>query len=355
MAQLDVPALVAQDGVVVAGDPVDPAAVRAWLADDPRMIVVLSQPQPDVEVLDPDRVVFVADPGRDAIVRVLRAQQLRLAAMQANRDRMELDLRHAQKMDAVGQLASGIAHEINTPIQFIGDSVYFLEGAFEDLSAALRVAREQPQDRGALEEKLDEIDLAYIEDEVPRAFHRTRGGCERVSTIVRAMRNFARADQLERAPADLETALRSTVVVATNRIKMHADVELDLQPLPAVVCRIGDLNQVFLNLLVNAADAIQDADRGRGAIRVASRDLGEGWVEVRITDTGIGMPPAVQERIFEPFFTTKEVGRGTGQGLAISHAIVVERHRGELLVESEVGLGTTFVIRLPVGREGNDA
>ncbi|MEN0062859.1 MAG: HAMP domain-containing sensor histidine kinase [Myxococcota bacterium] len=262
----------------------------------------------------------------------------------------EISLRHSQKMEAVGQLASGIAHEINTPIQFVGDSVFFLQSAFDDLIAVVKAARVELGRNPTVDQLCDDIDLEYLLEEVPRAFERTRGGCDRVSTIVQAMRHFASPDSETPQPADLATALETTLVVAANTIKRSADVETQLPAMPPVVCHVGDLNQVFLNLLVNAAHAIDDADRGRGRITVTGR-VDEPWVEIRITDTGCGIPEAVASRIFEPFFTTKEVGRGTGQGLALCHAVVVERHRGTLTFETG-DQGTTFVVRLPIRGPG---
>ncbi len=258
----------------------------------------------------------------------------------------ELSLRHSQKMEAVGQLASGVAHEINTPIQFVGDSVYFLEGAFDDLVNVVRVAREALGPHDQVDAMCEELDLDFLLEEVPRAFERTRGGLSRVSTIVQAMRQFASPDDGTPEAADLVPALQSTLVVAGNTLERHAEVHTDLQPLPLVVCWIGDVNQVFLNLLVNAAHAIEDAKRGRGRIDVATRVVGE-WAEIRIADTGCGIPDAIASRVFEPFFTTKDVGRGTGQGLAISHAVIVERHRGTLSFET-TERGTTFTVRLPI-------
>ncbi|MEM6928644.1 MAG: ATP-binding protein [Myxococcota bacterium] len=263
----------------------------------------------------------------------------------------EIAIRHSQKMEAVGQLASGVAHEINTPIQFVGDSVYFLEGAFDDLVGVLKTALEAAGPNDELRAMCEEIDLDFLLEEIPRAFERTRGGCSRVSTIVKAMRHFASPDSESPQPADLVTALESTLVVAGSAIKHHADVHTHLEPLPPVVCIVGDVNQVFLNLLVNAAHAIDDAGRGRGRIDVTAKVVGE-WVEVTIADSGCGIPDKVASRVFDPFFTTKEVGRGTGQGLAISHAVIVERHHGTLTFETSTE-GTTFTVRLPV--RGPDA
>jgi len=254
---------------------------------------------------------------------------------------------HAQKMQAVGQLASGVAHEINTPVQFVGDSVYFLRGGFEDLCALLALSRTRDAGDPEVAALAAEVDLDFLLDEIPRALDRARGGLQRVTTIVSALRHFAKADAVQAAPADLVEAIQSTIVVANGELKYVAEVQTDFDPLPLVHCRVGDLNQVFLNLLVNAAHAIRDAGRERGLIRVTARHA-DSQVEVRVADDGAGIPACVADRVFEPFFTTKEVGEGTGQGLSISHAIVVDQHGGSLHFESIEGEGTTFVVRLPV-------
>jgi two-component system, NtrC family, sensor kinase len=182
-------------------------------------------------------------------------------------------------------------------------------------------------------------------------FERIYTGVERVSALVRAMKDFAHSSQVEKAPADINEAIRTTLTVASNEYKYIAEVALELGELPDVVCNISDLNQVFLNLIVNAAHAIEDARGGSGesgTIRISTAHEGD-TVVVEIDDDGAGIAPEIRDRIFEPFFTTKEVGRGSGQGLAISYGIVVDRHGGSLSCTSEPGVGTTFVVRLPIG------
>ena len=272
--------------------------------------------------------------------------------------RLEMELRHAQKLESVGILAAGVAHEINTPIQFVGDNAEFLRTGFMDLLALCDRYRTllasfegamSTDTREALAAAESAADFAYLREHAPAAFAATLDGVERVANIVKAMKTFARQDGPGKAPADINQAVRSTLTVARNELKYVADVETDLAPLPSLLCNVGDLNQVFLNLLLNAADAVRDSagDRGtRGIIRV--RTLCQGTdIVVAVSDTGPGIPDAIRGRIFEPFFTTKEVGRGSGQGLAISRA-VVERHGGALTFDTELGVGTTFFIRLPL-------
>jgi PAS domain S-box-containing protein len=274
---------------------------------------------------------------------------------------LEFDLNRARKLEAVGQLAAGIAHEINTPAQFVGDSLQFLSSALADTLALTTTYREAiakvaadpsyvhlAQEMQAAEETAD---LAYVEQNAPAASDRAREGITRIAAIVGAMKEFAHPDQREKAPADLNRALGTTLVIARNEYKYVADVETDLGDIPAVLCHVSDMNQVFLNLLVNAAHAISDVVKGsgaRGKIRVRTRQV-DNHVCIEISDTGCGIPETIGERIYDPFFTTKEVGRGTGQGLAIARSIVVDKHGGSLSHDSEVGKGTTFKILLPVG------
>jgi signal transduction histidine kinase len=281
----------------------------------------------------------------------------------SDRKQMEVELRHAQKLEAVGGLAAGIAHEINTPIQFVGDNTRFLQDSFRDGTEMLQKYEELCEEarRGSVRPELfDEvqevrkrIDWDYLRLEIPKALDQMLDGIGRVAKIVRAMKEFSHVDRSpEKTAADLNKALESTLVVARSELKYVADVEEDYGQLPPVVCHLGDLNQVFLNLLINAAHAIGDVMKKtgkKGRIAVRTRQDGD-CVEVLISDTGSGIPPALREKIFDPFFTTKEVGKGTGQGLTLARTIVVEKHGGTLTFETEVGKGTTFHVRLPVNR-----
>jgi PAS domain S-box-containing protein len=285
----------------------------------------------------------------------------------SERKRLEVELHHAQKLEAVGRLAAGIAHEINTPIQFVGDNTRFLGESFASLMAL--VERYQGLHRAALAGSVEpallrEIaeaeaaaDVPYLADDVPKAVSQTLDGVNRVATIVRAMKEFAHPGAAqEKTAADLNQALLSTLTVARNELKYVADVETELGDLPPVPCHLGDVNQVFLNLLVNAAHAIAEVVGGsgtKGCIRVRTVREADAAL-VTISDTGCGIPDAIRTKIFDPFFTTKEVGRGTGQGLAIARSVIVDKHGGSLRFESEVGKGTTFLIRLPLASPTSD-
>ncbi len=276
---------------------------------------------------------------------------------------LEEQLRQAQKLEAIGQLAAGIAHEINTPTQYIGDNSRFLKESWPAVSEILGLclrAREESQSGPVTTNTMAELlqsaergDLSYTLSEIPRAIDGTLEGVARVSKIVRAMKEFSHPGSEGKSAVNLNHAIETTVAVARNEWKYVADVETCFdESLPLVPCLAGEFNQVILNLLINAAHAVGDAvgrDSGRkGTITVTTRCVGD-WVEVQIRDTGIGIPENIRARIFEPFFTTKEVGKGTGQGLALAHAFIVKKHKGQIWFESEVGKGTTFFLRLPLG------
>lgn len=302
----------------------------------------------------------------DAERRKQELQQQLLEEMR-EREKMAIQLRLSQKLEAVGRLAAGVAHEINTPIQYIGDSVHFVQGAFADMQTVLGAYREgvqmllrgdSPQEITLrLSEAERAADLEFVCSEAPKAFERTMEGVERVAKIVRAMKELSHPDTQEQSPADINRALETTLVVARNEYKYVADIETSFASLPAVTCSIGELGQVFLNLVVNAAHAIAErhSDARAGRITVSTRVV-QDEVEIVIADNGCGITEENLERIFDPFFTTKEVGKGTGQGLAITRAIVVEKHCGKVNVESTVGAGTQFILRLPIGgRAGANA
>jgi two-component system, NtrC family, sensor kinase len=283
----------------------------------------------------------------------------------ADRRRLESQLVQSQKMQSVGQLAAGIAHEINTPTQYVGDNTHFLEDAFRDLVPLLANCNKlcKATGDGSLPEHLvaDVVaaarvaDIEYLIDEIPKAIAQSLEGVERVTKIVRSMKDFSHPGGETKQAVDLNRALESTLTVCRNEWKYVADAATAFDPdLPLVTCLPGECNQVFLNLIINAAHAIADKPAGKstekGEITVVTRRDGN-WAEVRIGDNGTGIPEEFQGRIFDPFFTTKEVGRGTGQGLAIAHSVITEKHGGTIRFETEIGRGTTFVVRLPISGE----
>jgi signal transduction histidine kinase len=261
----------------------------------------------------------------------------------------------------VGTLAAGIAHEINTPMQFVSDNLRFVQQSVGPLTDALALLPEitAAAQVGSVPLELAErlraatagVDVEFLAAEMPSALAEMQEGVLRVTTIVRAMKDFSHPGNQGRQSADLNKAIATTIAVARNEYKYVADVETDFGDVPPLECYVADLNQVFLNLLVNASHAIRDAigegTGKRGTIRVSTRRDGD-WIEIRVADSGTGIPEGVRKKIFDQFFTTKPVGRGTGLGLTIARAVVVEKHGGTIDFETEIGRGTTFVVRLPV-------
>jgi PAS domain S-box-containing protein len=275
---------------------------------------------------------------------------------------LESQLAQAQKLEAIGSLAAGIAHEINTPTQYVGDNTRFFKDAFSDLNRLLEKYEELLQEvkaGGPTDEVVqeiaaitEEIDLAYIKEEVPKAIEQTLEGVGRVTKIVQAMKEFSHPGTKEKTFIDINKAIENTITVARNEWKYVAEMVTDLDPsLPLVKCLPDEFNQVILNMIINAAhaigDVVGDGSEKKGIIKVITRKDGD-FAEIRISDTGTGIPENIRSRIFDPFFTTKKVGRGTGQGLTISHSVIVEKHGGTISFDSDVGRGTTFIIRLPI-------
>jgi PAS domain S-box-containing protein len=276
------------------------------------------------------------------------------------RERLEHQLNLARRLEAIGQLSAGVAHEINTPLQYVGDSVHFLGQAFQRITGfiervdQLAKAEQAPtwsDVLAALQAGRKEARLAFVMDEIPRAVLASKEGVEHVSRIVQALKAFSHRGSDEKCASDINAAIQNTLVMAHNEYKVVATAQIDLGDLPPVRCIISQLNQVFLNLIVNAAHAIADLGRSSpGCIKVTSRAI-DSVVQVDISDDGGGIPEHIRHKIFEQFFTTKEVGRGTGQGLALARQIIVDGHGGTLTFTSEVGKGTTFTLRLPIDGE----
>jgi PAS domain S-box-containing protein len=241
---------------------------------------------------------------------------------------LETELRQAQKLESVGRMAAGIAHEINTPIQYISDSVDFVRDALSDIP----------------------LEDDYLRENIPTALARAADGAARIARIVSSMKAFAH-DRKEMTAVNVNQTIENTLALASNEYRYVADVVTDLGAIAPVWCHTGDLQQVLLNIIVNAAEAITESasDLGlarRGRITITTRNE-RGHVMISIADTGCGMADHVRAQVFEPFFTTKAVGKGVGQGLAVARSLIVERYRGSLVFESELGHGTVFTIRIP--------
>ena len=289
-------------------------------------------------------------------------QKARLAKALDELRLTQAKLLHAQKLQAIGQLAAGIAHEVNTPAQYVTDNVSFLQRAFDKLwqlieaqNNALSAARSgdaTPQAFELVDQARTAAKLDYLARQVPRAIEQSLAGLGQVSSIVKAMKEFSHPSGAEKQPFDIHDIIESTSIVAKSEWKYVAELELDFDwNLPPVLLLRNEFSQVLLNLIVNAAHAIAAAlpadSCDKGKIVISTKARAE-HVEVRVSDTGGGIPAAVRSRVFEPFFTTKEVGKGTGQGLAIAYSVVVDKHGGSISFETEEGRGTTFIIALPM-------
>ncbi len=285
-----------------------------------------------------------------------------LAVDVTDKKNLESQLAQAQKLESLGQLAAGVAHEINTPIQYIGDNTRFLGVAFKRLDTVLDKSQqlvESFKEGGTLDQLIGEVEksiaaskMAYMRQEIPFAIEESLGGVEQVASIVQSMKLFSHPGTKEMDLNDINQALESTLNVARNEWKYVADVVTEFDPnLPQVPSLQSELNQVFLNLIVNAAHAIEptiaEKPNQKGTITI-STSMVDDFVEVRIQDDGTGIPEDIQAKVFDLFFTTKDVGKGTGQGLAVAFNVVTEKHGGFITLESEVGKGTTFIIKLPL-------
>lgn len=285
-----------------------------------------------------------------------------------DRKKFENQLQQSQKMEAIGQLASGIAHEINTPTQFVGDNTRFFQDAYEDLIQVIREYEDLIEKAklntlteeviAAAETRIRDLDLAYLEEEIPVALQHTLKGVDRITKIVQAMKIFSHPGMITREPTDINSEIEKTITITRNEWKYVAQMETDLDAtLPDVPCFRAELNQVILNMIVNAAHAIVEANGNgsgeSGIIRISTYQE-DSWAKIRINDNGAGIPEDIRHKIYDLFFTTKGPGKGSGQGLAISHTVIVEKHKGTLDLESQVGQGTTFIIGLPLGAEPNE-
>ncbi len=294
--------------------------------------------------------------------REIEAQKAELSQALSQLRGTQAKLLQAQKLEAIGQLAAGIAHEVNTPTQYVSDNTSFAKRAVTGLVSALQAsvavveaAKDGPVDPAlivAADTAIAKAKLGFVLKQLPLALEQALEGLGRITSIVQAMKEFSHPSGSEKSPVNLREAIETTIAVARNEWKYVAEVELDLAAdLPLVPALRNEFNQVILNLIVNAAHAIGDVTaggaHGKGKITISGARHGD-RVELRISDTGSGIPEAARARVFEPFFTTKAVGKGTGQGLAIAYSVVVDKHQGAIAFETEEGKGTTFIIGLPL-------
>ncbi|MCG8695636.1 MAG: ATP-binding protein [Minwuiales bacterium] len=281
---------------------------------------------------------------------------------EAERARLEQELRQSQKLESLGTLASGIAHEINTPVQYVSDNAHYLKGAFDDLFAVLdaygRLAEACVQAGGfdqqvaAVRDSEQDADIEFLKGDIPNSVDQALDGIQRISKIVTAIKEFSHPGTVEKTAADINKAIETTLTVAHNEWKHVCEVKTDFDPaLPEVPCLLGDFNQVLLNLIINATHAIASKEEeGLGLITVRTRRAGDA-AEITVADNGCGIAEEYRRQIFDPFFTTKGVGKGTGQGLSIAYSIITQKHGGSISFTSKVGEGTTFKILLPIDRD----
>ncbi len=299
----------------------------------------------------------------------LEASNRELTQEVRERKRAESELKEAQaqliqssKMESLGTLAGGIAHEINTPTQFVGNNLTFLKEAFEDLQALVGVyenldreagrAKLLDAEREAVRAARQEMDIDFLNEETPQAVSQALDGIRQISDIVLAMKGFSHPSGKKKKPLDINGLVERAGTISRGEWKHFARLGFDLDPkLPEIPGLESELGQVFLNLIVNASQAIESCGGEDGRIDVSTASDG-GRVTVRVTDNGPGIPEAIRERIFDPFFTTRSVGKGSGQGLAIAYDIIVNKHQGALRVETEEGRGTSFIIELPIADGG---
>lgn len=257
---------------------------------------------------------------------------------------MESTLRQAQKLESIGLLASGIAHEINTPTQYVGDNLKFLSDCWADILPMLTKYHDEHGD----DDLWQKADMDFVLQEMPSAFEQATQGLQQIRDIVLAMKNFAHPGTETKEKTNVNNAISDVILIAQNEYKYAATITTDLsEDLPEIPCIRSEINQVILNMIVNAAHAISEIHDEPGKILI-STEYDEEYVSIIISDNGAGMNEKTKERIFDPFFTTKGIGKGSGQGLAITYSIIIEHHEGTIEVDSLVGEGTTFTIRLPL-------
>lgn len=314
-------------------------------AGDLPMEIKFSVPEDDITAIE------------EYMNQILGRLKTKVIEMEDSQALLQQQLNRAQRMESIGKLAAGIAHEINTPVQFVGDNIQFLERAMADLRQIVEAYRthlsavaspDVLENVTALEQK---IDLPFLMEEIPGAISQSMEGLAHVAAITQRIKEFAyMAHDGNQTEADMNEAVKSAIIVTHNEWKYAADIETQLDPaLPQVLCSPGDLKQVLINLIVNASQAIMPAkeDNGKGRITI-STTFDSGTALLTVTDTGPGIPPAVQEHIYEPYYTTKGPEQGSGQGLSISRSLIEKTHRGNLSFNTAVGVGTTFEVRLPL-------
>lgn len=304
-----------------------------------------------------DEIGVLATTFNQLLQRVKQLLEEQQAAAQRQQEMQEMQLIQSEKMSSLGRMLAGVAHEINNPVNFIYGNLDHALGYVEDVLTLLDTYKtEIPNPPYQVQVQAVEIDLDFLEEDLPKVLQSMKFGAERVRQIVLSLKNFSRLDEADAHAVNLHECIESTLLILNNRLKQGITVERNFGDIPAIEGFSGLLYQVFMNIISNALDALeeirskqpQETNCSLAQIVITTERLDSHWVIVRIADNGPGMPPSVQERIFENFFTTKPMGVGTGLGLAISRQIIEEKHGGQLTCKSEAGAGTEFAIALPI-------
>ncbi|MBF2028567.1 MAG: GHKL domain-containing protein [Oscillatoriales cyanobacterium C42_A2020_001] len=278
---------------------------------------------------------------------VAQAQAKELEAMLQELRRTQTQLIQTEKLSSLGQMLAGIAHEINNPVSFIFGNLTYIDNYVQDLLDLIQLYQETyPEPESKIQKHLEAIDFDFVHEDLLKTLQSTRIGVERMVQIVLALRNFSRHDHTEMKPSNIHEGIDSTLLILGHRLKQGIEVTRNYGELPLVECYQAQLNQVFMNILNNAIDALMEQESlPNKQIWIQTACLAEDQIEIRIRDNGPGIPVEVQEKLFEPFFTTKPVGKGTGLGLSICQQIM-KNHQSSICVNSKAGFGTEFVIQL---------